>query len=231
MGDLDDAERWTRLVEAEDRALTLLSVIEAANIVAPRRRESEIDADIAVIAEREFGVTRHWHRRLVRAGANTLCVFSDNPDERTIGENDTVYLDLGPVFEEWEADIGQTYAVGNDPAHHALIAALPHVFEETRAHFNANPDITGADLYAFACAAAESRGYIFGGKIAGHTVGEFSHLTWPGEREHTRIYPDNPNKLSDRDHLGRKRFWIIETHLVAPDRSFGGFYERLFRPI
>lgn len=230
MADLDDAARWTRLIEAEDRALTLLSTIEAAGFVAPGRRESEVDADIAALAEREFGVTRHWHRRLVRAGSNTLCVFSDNPAERIIGENDTVYLDLGPVFEEWEADIGQTYAVGNDPARRALIAALPQVFEETCAHFNANRDLTGADLYAFACAAAESRGYIFGGKIAGHTVGEFSHLTWPGEREHTRIYPDNPNKLSDRDHLGRKRFWIIETHLVAPDRSFGGFYERLFRP-
>lgn len=236
MADLDDAERWARLVEAEDQALALLSSIEAADIVTPGRRESEIDADIAAIAERDFGVTRHWHRRLVRAGANTLCVFSDNPAERIISENDTVYLDLGPVFEAssseaWEADIGQTYAIGSDPARHALIAALPQVFEETRAHFNANPDITGAELYAFACAAAEQRGYIFGGKIAGHTVGEFSHLTWPGEREHTRIYPDNPNKLSDRDHLGRQRFWIIETHLVAPDRSFGGFYERLFRPI
>lgn len=225
------AARLSQLIAAEERALTMLAAIERAGFVAPGRRESEIDADIAALAEREFGVTRHWHRRLVRTGPNTLCVFSDNPPERTIGENDTVYLDLGPVFEEWEADIGQTYAIGNDPAHHALIAALPQVFEETRVRFNANPDITGADLYAFACAAAESRGYIFGGKIAGHTVGEFSHLTWPGEREHTRIYPDNPNKLSDRDHLGRQRFWIIETHLVAPDRSFGGFYERLFRPI
>lgn len=230
-----DTERLSKLIAAEERALAMLAAIEAAGFVAPGRRESEVDADIAALAERDFGVTRHWHRRLVRAGPNTLCVFADNPDERTIGANDTVYLDLGPVFEvnsseAWEADIGQTYAVGSDAAHHALIAALPQVFEATRAHASANPDITGAALYALACEAAESRGYIFGGKIAGHTVGEFPHLTWPGEREHTRIYPDNPHKLSDPDHLGRKRFWIIETHLIAPDRSFGGFYERLLRP-
>lgn len=229
MNDHEQA-RLQSLIAAEERALAMLAAIEAAGFVAPGRRESEVDADIAALAEREFGVVRHWHKRLVRTGANTLCVFADNPDERTIGENDTVYLDLGPVFEEWEADIGQTYAVGNDPAHHALVAALPQVFEETRAHANANPDITGAELYALACEAAESRSYIFGGKIAGHTVGEFPHLTWPGERAHTRIYPDNPNKLSDPDHLGRKRFWIIETHLIAADRSFGGFYERLLRP-
>lgn len=230
-----EAERWARLVEAEDRALTLLSAIEAAGFVAPGRTESEVDADIAALAEREFGVTRHWHKRLVRTGANTLCVFADTPDERTIEAEDTIYLDLGPVFEApsseaWEADIGRTYAVGADPARHALIAALPEVFEEIRAHANANPDITGVDLFTFAVNAAEKRGFIFGGKIAGHTVGEFPHLTWPGEREHTRIYPENPMRLSDPDHLGRKRFWIIEVHLVAADRSFGGFYERLLRP-
>lgn len=230
MTSADEETRLAQLIAAEERALAMLAAIEAAGFVAAGRRESEVDADIAVLAERKFGVTRHWHKRLVRTGANTLCVFADNPDERVISANDTVYLDLGPVFEEWEADIGQTYAIGNDPAHHALIAALPEVFEATRAHANVNPDITGAELYVHACAAAEQRGYTFGGKIAGHTIGEFPHLTWPGEREHTRIYPDNPNKLSDLDHLGRRRFWIIETHLIALDRSFGGFYERLLRP-
>lgn len=226
----DAQARFDQLVAAEDRALDMLRAIEASGAVAAGRRESEVDADIAALAERDFGVSRHWHKRLVRTGANTLCVFADNPDERTIEANDTIYLDLGPVFEEWEADIGQTYALGDDPARNALVAALPEVFEETRAHANANPDITGAELYALACKSAEQRGYIFGGAIAGHTVGEFPHLTWPGEREHTRIYPANPTRLSDPDHLGRKRFWIIETHLIAADRSFGGFYERLLRP-
>jgi len=230
-----DASRLSSLIAAEARALELLTAIEASGVIATGRREGEVDDAIAALAERNFGVTRNWHKRLVRTGPNTLCVFADNPEERTIEAEDTIYLDLGPVFEapsseEWEADIGQTYAVGADPARHALIAALPEVFEEIRTHVNAKPDITGADLFAFAVNAAEKRGYIFGGKIAGHTVGEFPHLTWPGAREHTRIYPENPTRLSDPDHLGRKRFWIIEVHLVAADRSFGGFYERLLRP-
>lgn len=222
-------ERWAALVAAETRALAMLDAIEAAGFVRPGRRESDVDADIEALAARDFGIERHWHKRLVRAGVNTLCVFSDNPPEREIEARDTVYLDLGPVFGEWEADVGRTFAVGDDPARNALVAALPDVFEETSAHARANPDISGADLYAFATAAAEARGYIFGGQIAGHTIGEFPHLTWPGAREHTRIYPANPMRLSDPDHLGRKRHWIIETHLVAPDRSYGGFYERLLR--
>lgn len=160
-----DESRLTQLIAAEERALEMLRQIEAAGFVAPGRRESEVDADIAALAEREFGVSRHWHKRLVRTGLNTLCVFSDNPEERTVGDNDTVYLDLGPVFEEWEADIGQTYAVGADPARHALVAALPQVFETTRAYANANPDVTGAALYDVACAAAEQRGSFSAAKL------------------------------------------------------------------
>lgn len=225
-----DPARLARLIAAEERALEMLAAIEAEGFVAPGRSEGAVDRDIAELAERDFGVERHWHKRLVRAGPNTMCVFADNPDERVIGADDTVYLDLGPVFGEWEADIGQTYAVGADPARVALVAALPQVFDETCAHARATPDITGADLYAFACEAAQTRGYIFGGKIAGHTIGEFPHATWPGERDHQRISPANPTRLSDTDAFGRRRYWIIETHLIAPDRSFGGFYERLLRP-
>lgn len=208
----------------------MLAAIEATGFVAAGRSESDVDRDIAALAERDFGVERHWHKRLVRAGPNTLCVFADMPEERTIGANDTVYLDLGPVFEEWEADIGQTYALGPDPARQALVAALPQMFDEIRAHANANTGITGAELYAFATSRAEARGYIFGGKIAGHIVGEFPHARWPIEKDHQRIAPANPTRLSDPDHEGRTRYWIIEVHLIAPDRSFGGFYERLLRP-
>lgn len=225
----DEQARLAKLIAAEECALSMLAAIEAAGFVAPGRSESDVDADVAALAARDFGVSRHWHKRLVHTGANTLCVFSDQPPERVIGDDDTVYLDLGPVFEEWEADIGQTYAVGRDPARHALVAALPKVFAEITAYARAHPDITGAALYDFAVKAAEARGYFFGGKIAGHTIGEFPHLTWPGAREHTRVAPANPTRLSDPDHEGRTRHWIIEVHLIAQDRSFGGFYERLLR--
>lgn len=224
-----ESSRLSELYAAEARGLALLAAIERANIVAPGRRESDVDADIAALAEREFGVARHWHKRLVRTGINTLCVFADQPPERVIGEHDTVYLDLGPVFGEWEADVGQTYAVGADPVRRALVAALPDVFAEVCAHANATPGITGADLYAFACSAAEKRGYIFGGQIAGHTIGEFPHLTWPGERAHQLIWPANTAPLDEPDGFGRTRHWIVEIHLVAADRSFGGFYERMLR--
>ncbi len=133
----DDASRLASLIAAEERAFALLAAIEASGAIAPGRSEGEVDDDIAKIAARDFGIERNWHKPLVRAGLNTLCVFADTPPERVIGENDTVYLDPGPVFEDWEADVGRTYAVGDEPARRALIVALPDVFEEIRAHANA----------------------------------------------------------------------------------------------
>jgi Xaa-Pro dipeptidase len=131
--DKDEAARWARMVDAEERAFALLDAVEVAGIMKPGRTEGEVDRDIEAIAAEQFGIARNWHQRLVRAGPNTTCIFSDMPDEVTIGAEDTVYVDMGPVFEQAEADVGRTYAMGQDPARRALVAALPDVFEEMRA--------------------------------------------------------------------------------------------------
>lgn len=225
----DEAAREDGLIAAEERAFALLDAIEAAGIMKPGRTEGEVDRDIEAIAAREFGIARNWHQRLVRAGPNTTCVFSDRPDEVTIGPDDTVYVDMGPVFGEAEADVGRTYAMGQGEDRHALVSALPEVFEEMRAFTLSRPDVTGAEVYAFAHKAAEARGYHFGGKIAGHTVGEFPHQTWPLEKDFQRIWPANTESLRTPDHLGRRRYWILEVHLLEPGRQWGGFYERLLR--
>jgi len=223
----NEDERLAALIAAEDRALALLDAIEAAGLIAAGRTEREVERDIYALAESAFGVERHWHKRIVRAGANTLAIAGDNPPIRTIGEDDMVFLDLGPVFDTWEADVGRSYAVGGDPAKHALVAALPGQFEAVRAHFLANPEITGAELFDFAIESAERAGWIFGGAIAGHIVSEFAHALIPGPKQRNRIGPENLEPMSEPDPLGRKRYWIVEIHLLAPDRSFGGFYERL----
>ena len=30
-------------------------------------------------------------------------------------DDDILFLDLGPIFAEWEADFGRTYVLGDDP--------------------------------------------------------------------------------------------------------------------
>jgi len=223
----NESERRTALVAAECKALKMFDAIEAAELVAPGRTERQVEDDIYALALNQFGVEQHSHRRIVRAGVNTLTVAADYPDIRTIEPDDTVYLDLGPVFETWEADIGRTYALGANEEKKRLVADLERVFERTQKHYHASPNITGAELYAFAQASADEAGWAFGGVIAGHVVGEFSHSTWPGEKDLKRIGPRNPLPMRRPEHLGRDFHWILEIHLVDRDRTFGGFYERL----
>ncbi len=216
------------LLEAEAKGMAMFDAIERAGFVAPGRSECEIDADIYALAERDFGVKVHWHKRVVRAGTNTICTFHDDPPVRTIAPDDIVYLDLGPVFSEWEADIGRSYTLGTDPEKKRLVADLPRIFEIVKAHYEASPDITGAELYAFAQEEAAEAGWLFGGVIAGHIVGEFPHAQRiPGDRDIHRIAPANPKRMRDPDDNGDERHWILEIHLVDRQRTFGGFYERL----
>ncbi len=224
---MDEHARLVALTEAEDRALALLDTIEAAGLIQPGRTEREVEKDIYALAERDFGVEVHWHKRIVRSGANTLAIFSDNPPILTIGDDDIVFVDIGPVFEAWEADVGRTYAIGHDPLKQALVRDQPVIFEAVKTWYLAHPEATGAELYAVAVAESEARGWRFAGEIAGHIVAEFPHARVPGEKFHGHIRPENPTKMREPDGLGRERHWILEIHLAEPGGAFGGFYEKL----
>jgi len=223
---VEDARR-TRLEAAQAQALKLFDAIERDGLVRAGVSERTIEDEIGALATRDFGVEKHWHKRIVRTGANTITIAGDNPPVRTVAGDDIVYVDLGPVFEAWEADIGRSYVLGADPLKHKLVADLPRLFEQVQAHYRRDPHITGAALYAFAQDAAAAAGWRFGGKIAGHIVSEFAHALIPGDKALNRIGPLNPKPMSDPDGKGQARHWILEIHLVSPDASFGGFYERL----
>jgi Xaa-Pro dipeptidase len=222
--------RRDALLEAERRAETLLDTIEARGLIVPGRSERDVEQDIYALAEQEFGVEKHWHKRIVRSGPNTLRIAADNPPVREIGSDETVFLDLGPVFDEWEADVGRTYVLGDDPEKHRLRADLPRIFDLIKVYFDTHPNVTGAELYAYAQRCAEDAGWLFGGAIAGHIVGEFPHVRIPGEKDHYRISPANTERMRDPDGLGAEKHWIIEVHLVDRAQTYGGFYERLLVP-
>ena len=117
--------------------------------------------------------------------------------------------------------------LGNDPAKLKLRDDLEPIFNATKAHYEANPDITGAELYAVATGLAEQAGWEFGGSIAGHLVGEFPHERAPGQKAASHIAPGNPGRLNAPYPSGEKRHWILEIHLIDRARQIGGFYEQL----
>jgi Xaa-Pro aminopeptidase len=161
---LNEDSRLAALLDAEDKAMALFDAIETARLIAPGRSERTIEQEIYALAERDFGVTKHWHKRIVRSGVNALCTAGDNPPVREIGEDDLVFIDLGPVFGEWEADVGRTYVVGQDPEKRRLCQDLPRIFYDLQRYFDEHPDVTGAELYAVAHRTAEAAGWLFGAR-------------------------------------------------------------------
>jgi hypothetical protein len=41
--------------------------------------------------------------------------YAEDPPDLIIGADDILFLDLGPVFEDREADFGRTFVLGDDP--------------------------------------------------------------------------------------------------------------------
>ena len=112
------------LIAAQNKAEALFASVVSEGLICPGKLESELSADIHALARERFGLRRHWHKRIVRAGANTLLTYHEEAADLRIAEDDLVYLDFGPVFEAWEADFGRTYALGADPDKHRLVGDL-----------------------------------------------------------------------------------------------------------
>jgi len=85
------------LLAAQIKAEALFAEIVAARLVSAGKLESELTAEIHALAQTRFGVRRHWHKRIARSGPNTLLTYHDADSDRRIGNDDIVYLDLGPV--------------------------------------------------------------------------------------------------------------------------------------
>jgi Xaa-Pro dipeptidase len=215
------------LLDAQRKAQALFAEVDARNLIRAGATENQINESIYELAASMWGITKYWHKRIVRAGRNTLAPYDENPPDLTVAEDDIVFLDLGPVFEQWEADFGRTYVVGNDPAKHRLRRDIEEGFAKGKQYFKQHPDITGAELYSYAQQLAREAGWEFGGRIAGHLIGQFPHERIQGDKITFYVHPENPTRMRTPDASGRDRHWILEMHFVDRKRQFGGFHEEL----
>jgi Xaa-Pro aminopeptidase len=222
-----EEERTGRLLDAQANAVALFDEVAARGLIAAGQGEQAVSNEIRDLANEMFGTTRHWHKRIIRSGPHTLSPYRENPPDRVIDSDDIVFADFGPIFEEFEADLGRTYVLGGDPVKHRLAADLPVVFAAGRRYFAGNPEITGAQLHAEIARRAGEAGWSLGGWHAGHLVGEFPHETIDGADVESYITPDNATPMRRQDKAGRVCHWILEIHLTDPERGFGGFYEQL----
>ena len=215
------------LIDAQQKADALFVAVNEKNLIRPGQTEMQINEAVYALAQQTYGITRYWHKRIVRAGRNTLEPYDENPPDLTVQEDDIVFLDLGPVFEEWEADFGRTYVVGTDPLKEKLCRDIKEAFAKGKRYFEEHPDITCAELYGYALQLAREAGWEYGGPIAGHLLGVFPHEKIPNDKITLYVHPENPRRMRTLDADGRKRHWILEIHFVDRARQIGGFYEEL----
>lgn len=223
----DETIRIQMLLDAQDKAAELFAEIDRRGMVRAGVTERELSDEIRDLAADMFGVKRHWHKRIVRAGENTLQPYRKRPPDREIAADDIVFCDFGPIFERWEADFGRTFVLGDDSGKLALRDALLPVWQEGREYFDRHPAVTGAELFDHVVERSRAAGWEFGGTIAGHLVGEFPHEKISGDAIESYIAPGSDHPMRRTDPRGQVCHWILEVHLVDPVRRFGGFYEEL----
>src|SRR5678809_258399 len=103
-----------KLLNAQYISMQFFKAIEQHNLIAAGKSEQQLNDEVCDLASKGFGIDKHWHKKIVRTGKNTLASYPNNPPGLIIEQDDILFIDLGPIVEGYEADIGRTYVLGND---------------------------------------------------------------------------------------------------------------------
>ena len=191
---------------------------EAVSKIAARVQVGmlEEDANTMVIATlQEMGSNTAFHKPYIRFGTNTVKTFGADSDPGIrLGEDDIFFIDVGPVWDGYEGDAGETFVTGNNPE-------LKRCALDSKAIFKAVADkwktekYTGEQLYQFAGQMAKELGWELNLDLGGHRLGDFpSGEHYEGPLSEISFHP-SPNR------------WMVEIHIRHPDHLFGAFYEDL----
>ena len=215
------------LIEAELKAKNLFNTILKRKLIQPGLSESDLSLLIHKLAFEMYGIKEYWHKRIVRFGSNTLLPYNENPENLRLKLDDILFLDFGPIFNNWEADLGRTFVLGTDPIKLKLSRDVEKSWKMAKSYFDSNLTLTASSLYHYVVNLAKKKSWEFGNEHCGHLIGHFPHAKISGEKIKSYIHPDNHTQLRDKDENGFYRDWILEIHFVNYKLKIGGFYEQL----
>ena len=199
-----------RMFEQRDRTREVIGAIAAA--VRPGMVEEDAVAMAkTMLAERRM--LRGWHDVYVRFGTNTTKTFGAASDPGIVlGDNDIFLIDIGPVFEKWEGDGGDTFVTGDDPDMARCAVDARALFHTVRRRWLAE-GLSGQALYGFAAEEAAKLDWELNMDLSGHRISDFPHAV---------IY-DGP--MADLEFTPSAGLWVLEIHIRHPQKPFGAFFE------
>lgn len=158
-------------------------------------------------------IEKSWHPTKVRFGVNTTKSFKEKSEPGIVlKEKDIYFIDIGPVVNGHEADIGMTYTIGQNPEYGHAQKTVREIFNEVKTLWK-EKSLTGTELYNEAKRITEEKGYILNDKMTGHRLGDFPHaLFYKG-------------KLSEFEKTPLENLWVLEILIKHPEKEFGAFYE------
>ncbi|MBD65957.1 MAG: (Fe-S)-binding protein [Halobacteriovoraceae bacterium] len=163
---------------------------------------------------KEMGVKKKWHPTKFRIGADTLKSFSEKSESfPPLTSGEIFYIDIGPVWDKYEGDYGQTFIFNNTESEFSELAAkAKQVFQFTESLWR-EKSLDGVELYQEAAGYAESIGVILNTQMGGHRLGDFPHhLFYRGELNETPEVPCD-------------KLWVLEILIKDEKLQRGAFFE------
>lgn len=196
------------------RAKTQQAITDIAAAVHPGMQE-EAAMDLARKVLKDAGMLRGWHGIHVRFGRNTLKPFGVPSEPGVVlQENDIFFIDIGPVWQQWEGDGGNTFVVGSDPDMHRIARDVRTVFDRVQARWRSD-GLSGEALYRVAVTEAETLGWELNLDMNGHRLADFPHAAIHKGALAAAPFAPSPS------------LWVLEIQIRHPELPFSAFYEDL----
>lgn len=201
------------LMAARDKTLQVIQ--ETAGRIRPGMTESETKKLLQEI-QLKLGAPKSWHPPQIRFGENTLLPFGEKGQvDVPLKSDDIFFLDIGPIFDGHEGDVGRPFVLGDDPEMIRCCQDVEKIWHEVRQHW-AQQNATGEALYRFAEQCAAKKGWVLAKNEAnGHRISDFPHAA----RIRGSIEGFQNKPAANR--------WILEIQIRHPTRQFGAFFEDL----
>lgn len=181
----------------------------------PGMRETEARR-LMVAALAQAGAKKFWHPVHVRFGQNTLMGFREKASyDPQLQQEDIFFVDIGPVFDGYEGDFGETFVVGRSELYWEAKRVSEELWREGCEYWK-EMQPSGKDLYRYINDQTEKKGWeLHPSYVRGHRLEQFPHKL---------ICNKN---LEDMDAPVGACRWVLEIQIQHSDQPFGAFYEDL----